>query len=166
MQANRPTVVTILWVLAIISGILMLVSGAVIGFGAAIILSSLSHSSEFKEYGEEQLGPLAQSIGVPLELLGLLAMIEATFLIVLGFVSLRVAFGLFKGKKWAWQATLVLSFIWIGVAIFTSLTGGTAAGVVPVILISGVILYFLFRANVKEFFGRTENRTTSEPAQS
>jgi hypothetical protein len=166
VQANRPTVVTILGVLAIISGILMLVSGAVIGFGAAIILSSLSPGSEFREYGEEQLGPQAQSIGVPLELLGPLAMIEAAFLIVLGFVSLRVAFGLFKGKRWAWKATLVLSLIWIGAAIFTSLTGGTAAGVVPVILISGVILYFLFRPNVKEYFGRTENRPTSEPAQS
>jgi hypothetical protein len=145
-----------------ISGILMLVSGAVIGFGAAIILSSLSPSSEFREYAEEQLGLQALSIGVPLELLGPLAMTEAAFLVVLGFVSLRAAFGLFKGKRWAWQATLVLSLIWIGVAIFTSLTGG-ATGAIPIVIISGAILYFLFRPNVKEYFGRAENRPA--PAQ-
>jgi len=58
--------VTILGVLAAISGILMLIAGSIIGFGAAIILGA--PSSEFRDYAAEELGPQAQSIGVPVDL--------------------------------------------------------------------------------------------------
>lgn len=72
----------------------------------------------------------------------------------LAIVSFIVAYGLLKGRRWAWTVTLVLSIIsmvWYAftVAIIPS-NGGRTSG----IIISAVIIYYLYRPHVKAYFGK------------
>jgi hypothetical protein len=63
-----------------------------------------------------------------------------------------VAYGLLKGIKWAWTLTVVLSIIRI-VLNAISLVTGNLGGIVSII-ISGIILYYIYRPHVKSYFGR------------
>ncbi len=73
--------------------------------------------------------------------------------IALGIVSFLVAYGLLKGRPWAWTTTVVLSIISIALNVI-SLVAGNAGGIVSII-ISAVILYYLYRPHVKAYFGKT-----------
>ncbi|HJU33913.1 MAG TPA: hypothetical protein VJ695_02200 [Nitrososphaera sp.] len=73
-------------------------------------------------------------------------------LLALGIAYLVMAYGLWKGKSWAWTITLILSAIGIIVAI-VSIAAGNAAAIVNII-IHGIVIYYLYRSNVKAFFGK------------
>jgi len=64
-----------------------------------------------------------------------------------------MAYGLWNGKRWAWTITLILSGIGIILGI-ASIAVGNIGGVFHII-INGVIIYYLYRPNVKAFFGRS-----------
>jgi uncharacterized membrane protein HdeD (DUF308 family) len=87
------------------------------------------------------------AVGVPL----LVVLIGIGF-IILGIVYLAVAYGLWKGKKWAWTITLVVSVISIIIGIASLATGNV--GAIIQIIISAVIIYYLYRPNVKAYFGK------------
>lgn len=57
-----------------------------------------------------------------------------------GAASFFVAFGLFTGKSWAWKVAVAVNII--------MLVGGA--------LIDLLILYYLFRPHVKEYFGQDQ----------
>ena len=73
-------------------------------------------------------------------------------LVAIGIGYLAVSYGLFKGKGWAWSITLILSYIGIVIAIISILSGNF----VPIInlAINIAIVYFLYRPQVKAFFGK------------
>ena len=73
-------------------------------------------------------------------------------LLALGFAYLVMAYGLWQGRRWAWTITLILMVIGIIVAI-ASIVAGNGASIVSII-IHAVIIYYLFRPNVKAFFGK------------
>ena len=73
--------------------------------------------------------------------------------IILGIASLVVAWGLLKGAGWAWIITLIITIISIIVNI-ASLAGGQTANIIGII-INGIIIYYLYRPNVKAYFGRS-----------
>jgi uncharacterized membrane protein (DUF2068 family) len=73
-------------------------------------------------------------------------------LLALGIAYLVMAYGLWKGKGWAWTITLILAAIGIIVAV-VSIATGNVGGIVSII-INGVIIYYLYRPNVKAFFGK------------
>jgi hypothetical protein len=73
--------------------------------------------------------------------------------IILGIASLVVAWGLLKGAGWAWIITLIITIISIIVNI-ASLAGGNTANIIGII-INGIIIYYLYRPNVKSYFGRS-----------
>ena len=87
------------------------------------------------------------AVGVPL----LLVLIGIGF-IILGIVYLVVAYGLWKGKKWAWTITLIVSVISIIIGIASLATGNV--GAISQIIISAVIIYYLDRPNVKAYVGK------------
>jgi uncharacterized membrane protein HdeD (DUF308 family) len=87
------------------------------------------------------------AVGVPL----LVVLIGIGF-IILGIVYLAVAYGLWKGKKWAWTVTLIVSVISIIIGIASLATGNV--GAIIQIIISAVIIYYLYRPNVKAYFGK------------
>jgi hypothetical protein len=75
-------------------------------------------------------------------------------LVAVGIASIVMAYGLWKGKRWAWIITLILSVIGV-ISGIASIAIGNFGGIVSVI-IYGVIIYYLYRPNVKAFFGKMQ----------
>jgi uncharacterized membrane protein HdeD (DUF308 family) len=73
-------------------------------------------------------------------------------LLALGIAYLVMAYGLWKGRGWAWTITLILSAIGIVVALISIAAGNI--GAIFSIVIHGVVIYYLYRPNVKAFFGK------------
>lgn len=73
-------------------------------------------------------------------------------LLALGIAYLVMAYGLWKGRGWAWTITLILSAIGIIVAI-VSVAAGNVSAIISII-IQGIVIYYLYRPNVKAFFGK------------
>ena len=123
---ERPTGVTILAILEIIAGILMF-----LGAAGMMVLASIGGTV-----------PIAGIV------FGVFATIMALVLVILGIIAFILAYGLWNGKGWAWWLTIIFSVISIIVNIL-SLPGGIIG-----IIIAVIILYYLTRPHVKEFFGR------------
>ncbi|MDH5462756.1 MAG: hypothetical protein OEY17_07355 [Nitrosopumilus sp.] len=121
----RPTGVTILAVLEIVSG--------VIAIGIGIFFSAL--------WGSMGMGMMADFGGSAV--MGLISGI----IVALGAVSFLMAWGLLKGRPWAWTVTLILTVI----SLIVDLPSMNIIGLV----IDIVILYYLFRPHVKAYFGKS-----------
>jgi uncharacterized membrane protein (DUF2068 family) len=74
-------------------------------------------------------------------------------LILLGFAYFVMAYGLLKGKRWAWTITLILSVIGIILSISTIFVRANVGAIIH-ITINAVVIYYLYRPNVKAFFGK------------
>jgi hypothetical protein len=84
-------------------------------------------------------------------LFGGLGVAFGAILIAIAIVSFIVAYGLLKGRRWAWTVTIILSIIsivWNAITIV-----GNPFGIVSII-VSGIIIYYLYRPHVKAFFGK------------
>jgi hypothetical protein len=138
---SRPIGVTIIAILNIISGIIMLLGG----IGLAAIGSVLPTMTAV----DPNAGGQMALVGV----LGGGGIAIGAVLIILGIISFIVAWGLLKGSGWAWTITIILSIISIIMGIL-SLVAGNFGSVVNIV-IAGIIIYYLFRPNVKAFFGKT-----------
>ena len=100
--------------------------------------------------------PPASSSGSPMALqsfLGGLGIAFGAVLVAIAIVSFVVAYGLLKGKGWAWTLAIILSIISIVWNAITLATAANFGGIISII-ISGIILYYLFRPHVKEYFGK------------
>jgi len=75
----------------------------------------------------------------------------------LGIASFVVAWGLLKGKGWAWTVTIIITIISL-VSNALSIVSGNIGAIVGII-IDGVIIYYLYRPNVKSYFGRVREPT-------
>jgi hypothetical protein len=138
---TRPLGVSIIAILNVISGIIMLIGGV----GLAAVGSALP-----------TMTTVNPNAGGQMALVGLLgggATAVGAVLIVLGIVSFIVAWGLFKGKGWAWTVTIILSAISVIMGI-VSLVGGNFGAIVNII-IAGVVIYYLYRPHVKAYFGKS-----------
>lgn len=100
----------------------------------------------------EQEGTLSEMSGLPAGALGALGVAMGGIILALGIFSFVVAYGLLKGMGWAWALTIVLSVISIALNAI-SIATGNFGGVVSII-ISAVILYYLYRPHVKAYFGK------------
>ena len=69
-----------------------------------------------------------------------------------GVVSFIVAYGLLKGMGWAWTLTVVLPIISILLNAISLATGKFRWN--SCVIISGIILYYIYRSPVKSYFGR------------
>jgi hypothetical protein len=82
------------------------------------------------------------------------------FLIPEGIASIIVSWGFLKGRGWAWLGAVILTIISIifnviviallGMGVDPASIGGTVVG----FTIYGIILWYLYRPNVKSYFGR------------
>ena len=138
---TRPTGVTVIAILNIISGIIMLIGGV----GLAAIGSILPTMTT--------LDPNAAGQMAIAGLLGVGGVAVGGILIILGLISFIVAWGLLKGKSWAWSVTVILSIISVVIGII-SLVAGNFGSIVNII-IAGIIIYYLYRPHVKAFFGKS-----------
>lgn len=80
-------------------------------------------------------------------------------LVVLGIAYLVMAYGLWRGKRWAWTITMILSFIGIVLGAISIVTGNNAA--IFNLIINAIVLYYLFRPHVKVFFGKMDTTVTA-----
>lgn len=86
-------------------------------------------------------------------LLGGIGIAFGIVLLAIAIVSFVVAYGLLKGKGWAWTVSIILSIISIVWNAITLVTAANYGGIISII-ISGIILYYLFRPHVKAYFGK------------
>jgi hypothetical protein len=122
---GRPTGVTILAILEAIAGVYYLVTGFG-DFVATSIIRTLAGS------------------GIPSDILPLISRSVGAVLFIFGLASLLLAWGLWTGKGWARMIALVIAIL----SIIASLISFHLIGVV----IDGIIIYYLTRPNVKQFF--------------
>jgi uncharacterized membrane protein (DUF2068 family) len=155
---QRPTGVTILGVLFVIAGAFSLLGGiatlVAIPFVTNVNSNVINDEPQLNGQQQQPLTPseqtaLAQGSGSILTALGAL-------MIPLGIASLIVAYGLFKGKRWAWYVAVVLSIIGLVVNVISLVTSNMSAiaGALVGIAFESIVLYYLFRRNVKEYFGK------------
>ena len=136
----------------------------VVGLGliaAGAVVPTLSPSM-FQQPGNLGPGDIDLS-GVPPFLLGAGAAAIGGVILAIAILSFVVAYGLLKGRSWAWTLTVVLSVISIALNAI-SLATGNVAGIVSIV-ISGVILYYLYRPHVKAYFGKTMTSGPSSAAE-
>jgi len=139
---SRPRGVTIAATVNIIGGLAGLM------FGIGFILQDAVLQSAFDLPRQNLSADQASTPGFGIAL-------GAAF-VPLAIVSFIVAYGLLKGRRRAWTATLVLSIIsmvWYAftVAIIPS-NGGRTLGVI----IGAVTIYYLYRPHVKAYLGKGE----------
>jgi hypothetical protein len=137
---KRPTGVTVIAILIIIGGILLLLAGI-----AGVVVGSLS---------------ISQVIGLGFVIIG-------AIILAVGIGYLVVSYGLLKGKRWSWTITVILLFIGIAIDVVSIIIFGsfainmdtssfltTNSGSIAGIIISVIILYYLYRPYVKSYFGK------------
>ena len=106
--------------------------------------------------GQVPVPPPGVSPMVSQSLLGGIGIAFGIVLLVISIVSFVVAYGLLKGKGWAWTVTLILSIISIvfnAISIAASAGANLIGGIISII-ISAVIIYYLYRPHVKAYFGK------------
>lgn len=79
--------------------------------------------------------------------------ISGLALIGLALVDFVLAFGLWKGKGWAWVASLLFAVLGIGFSVFSLFLRPRVGEFVSLIL-NLVILYYLMQPRVQSYFGR------------
>jgi hypothetical protein len=100
--------------------------------------------------------PPSSPSGSPMALQSFLGGIGIAFgavLVALAIVSFVVAYGLLKGRGWAWTISIILSIISIVWNAITLITAANFGGIINII-ISAIILYYLHRPHVKAYFGK------------
>ncbi len=181
-QIKRPFGVTIIAILTIIGGILLTFGGiSLLAYGAFFISVPIDVfiSEQMQQQQKEQLQlqqlqeqdlPNAAELQALALFLGGVGIVIGAIVLAVGIGYLVVSYGLLKGKGWAWIITVILTIIAIAVQIVSGITASMfnasfiddtnsfVTGIIAQIVgiaINGVILYYLYRPNVKAFFGRS-----------
>lgn len=160
--AHRPTGVTILGVLFVIGGAFALLGGigtlAAIPFAINMMPNAVNNGLELNgsPLTPSQQSALIEASGPTLAAIGVI-------LIPLGIASLAVAYGLFKAKSWAWSIAVVLSAILFAINVVSLVTGSMSAITSAVVgmAINAIVLYYLSRRNVRQYFGKTTSTIPS-----
>jgi hypothetical protein len=177
---NRPIGVTIIAILTIIGGILLCFGGIsllTLGiFFASVPISSIVQEEQLQQQLQPEIQNQTELEDLTQFLAGIGIVIGAIILAV-GIGYLVVSYGLLKGKGWAWTVTVILTIIAIAIQIisiilssmfnasFSGDMNALASEIISHIIglaINGVILYYLYRPNVKAYFGKSQPSTTIE----
>jgi hypothetical protein len=133
---NRPQSVTVLAILQLISGIFSLLDGLFILLFAGVLGG---------------LGAVGFGAKVGTVIGGFIA-IFAGIAIIIGIISLVLAWGLFQLKKWAWTGTLIIHVF----AVVTQITKMLGSAGVAVNFLSlgfaAASIYYLLQPDVKQAF--------------
>lgn len=152
MERKRPLGVTIVAILMVINGIILVGGGVwAMYFIPSLITPQLTGNLTNLTDGN-QLSPQL-STTITGAIVGVV-MVTAGIAIALGIASFVLSWGLLKGKGWAWIITVILAIISIVFSVI-----GIASGGIPNIIsliINGVILYYMYRPDVKSYFGRVK----------
>lgn len=145
---SRPVGVMIIGVLMAIAGIVMIIA-SISAMALAPIIPMATESQDL-------------AMGISSTMLGGIAIASGAIMLALGIASLVIAYGLFKGRPWAWTVAVVLSIIGIVMSVVSVVTGNF--GSIASLIINGVIIYYLYRPHVKAYFGKTVSTPASDTA--
>ena len=157
METNRPVGVTIVAILRIIGGIILLLGG----IGLVTIAPFVGQLNVNTTSSTSHNGVLVTPNGADINLsnnntsflfFAAFVGVIGSILIFLGIASFVVAWGLLKGKGWAWTVTIIITIISLVFNALSIVSGNI--GAIVGIVIDGVIIYYLYRPNVKSYFGR------------
>lgn len=160
MERKRPIGVTIIAILTIIGGILLLFAGITLVTLAPIISQINVVDNNNTSNSSITLNINGTNVTIPNNTLFILGGFMGVFggvFIVIGIASFVVAWGLLKGKVWAWIVTIIITIISIVLNII-SIIAGSIESIVGLI-INGIIIYYLYRPSVKSYFGRIKAPT-------
>lgn len=162
---NLPHGVTIAAILMIINGAILMGGAAFTIYFVPILIGDVTEimqgnltsnlgnftvnfGSNFND--KEKISP--QFVATITNMMATIAMIVAGIGIAIGIACFLLAWALFRGMGWAWIIAIILAIISI---IFSLVALGTG-GIVNIIniIISGLLLYYLYRPTVKAYFGR------------
>jgi Predicted membrane protein (DUF2127) len=166
-ERKRPTGVTIIAILMIIGGILTLIGGiALMVVGPLISQYSASEtSSTFENNMYSNFNFNSTDISSANNVLSVFSgyfSIIGIVLIALAIVHFIVAWGLLKGKGWAWSISVIIIIISLVIGIifvvFNVMVGDISSmiGQIVGMIISGIILWYLYRSNVRSYFGKVK----------
>jgi len=125
-MSERPLGVTIIGILWIIGGLLLLLAGLGLAALGAVIA-----------------GPIGGVVGLALGFV----------LIIIGIIEILLGIGCFKAWGWVWTVGVIITIISLVMGIIT-LFSDWMSGLISII-ISAIILWYLFQANVKAYFGKS-----------
>ncbi|HEY7572505.1 MAG TPA: hypothetical protein VH796_14155 [Nitrososphaeraceae archaeon] len=154
-RQRRPSGVTIIAILTIISGILLVIPGiGLVALGTLFLGNSISTSQAVAQF------------------FGIIFGIAGGLLLALGIGYIAMFYGLLKGKGWAWTITIILLIIGIVMQIISTYvitassledTKNAISGIMDSITfplislaINIVILYYLYRKHVRAYFGKAK----------
>lgn len=150
-NTKRPIGVTIIAILIIIGGIVLLIGGlSLVGLGALLSMSS----TEIVQTGTNSTDV------AEIAALGMIPVVLGIIMLILGIAYLIVSYGLLKGKGWAWAITIIVTIIGLIMQIISAIVIGSITSSVVTgltshiigIIVSGIIIYYMFRPHVKAFF--------------
>jgi len=81
--------------------------------------------------------------------------VAGTVLLMLAIVDFILAFGLWKGKRWAWTSAMIFALVGIvisSVMLFTR----PAFGEMTTLIVEIIILYYLLQPKVQRHFGKSK----------
>jgi hypothetical protein len=147
---HSPIGVAIIAVLNIISGIILLITGlGLIALGT--IVPGMPPPSAF-EQSQNMTDPADIDLSdVSPRVFEAVVVAIGGIITAVGVVSFIVAYGLLKGMGWAWTLTVVLPIISI---LLNAISLQENLGGIVCVIISGIILYYIYRSPVKSYFGR------------
>jgi hypothetical protein len=131
---NRPTGVTILAVLAIISGTLGLCGGCfLLGFGSIA-------------------GPVGALFGAGK--LGASAFLSGISWSIGAVISLTAGFGMLSLKTWAWWLGLIGAVWSLASSIWGLTQGASWCLALPAMILPAIMVFYLLQPRVRQAFGR------------
>jgi hypothetical protein len=181
-QIKRPIGVTIIAILTIIGGVILTFGGiSLLAFGAFFSsvpidvfvseqMEQQQQQQQLQQQQQQQELQNAAELQALARFLGGVGIAIGAIVLAVGIGYLIVSYGLLKGKGWAWIVTVILTIIAIAVQIVSGITASMfnasfiddtdsfVTGIIAQIVgiaINGVVLYYLYRPNVKAFFGRS-----------
>jgi hypothetical protein len=152
MERKRPLGVTIVSILMIVNGIILVGGGVWAAYFIPNLITPQLTGDLSNLTAGNQLSPQI-STTITGAIVGVV-MVTAGIAIALGIVSFVLSLGLLKGKGWSWIITVILAIISLVFSII-----GLASGSIPniiSIIINGVILYYMYRPEIKSYFGRVK----------
>ena len=145
MLREKPASIDFLGIIMVINGMFAIFSG----IDSLVFASFLS--SAFSVNPPVPVAEVAQ-----------LAAVWGSIILALGIASLFVAYGLFKGRGWGWTGAVGLSIIGIIDSIMNIIAGYWPS--IFTLILSGIILYYLYRPHVMAYFGKTATAPPSDAA--
>jgi predicted membrane protein DUF2127 len=161
LETNRPLGVTIVAILRIIGGILLLLGGiglvTIAPFVSQLNVNTTSDTTDNVPVTPNGTGIDLSNNNTSFLFFAAFIGVVGSILIVLGIASFVVAWGLLKGKGWTWTVTIIITIISLVFNALSIVSGNI--GAIVGIIIDGVIIYYLYRPNVKSYFGRVRGPT-------